>query len=266
MKVVILAGGLGTRLGKHTETLPKPMVPIGRHPILYHIMSCYAHYGHNEFILCLGYKHEVIRDYFIGLRRNHVDLTVDLSSESENSIRYHGDQRHDWKVTLAYTGQQTMTGARIKRIEKYLDNDDEFLCTYGDGLSDLDINELIDFHRANDRIGTLTAVHPPARFGNLDATGTQVTRFQEKAAPEQSWINGGFYVFNREFLRYLSHDASCVLEKSPLESLASDQQLTAYHHAGYWQCMDTARDLEALTESWTERDAAWKVWEAPYAD
>lgn len=266
MKVVILAGGLGTRLGKFTEHLPKPMVPIGRQPILYHLMQCYAHFGHREFIVCLGYKHEVIRDYFLGLRRNQVDLTVNLGASDGDGIEYHGETHHDWQVTLAYTGQDCMTGARIKRIERYLGDDEEFMCTYGDGLADIDLDKLVEFHRTNGRIGTLTAVHPPARFGNLNATGNLVTRFREKAAPEKSWINGGFYVFRREFMEYLSKDHACVLEKAPLENLATDGQLGAFHHGGYWQCMDTARDLETLTDTWKSQAAPWKLWDTPYTD
>lgn len=267
MKVVLLAGGLGTRFGKLTEVLPKPMIPVGGRPILHHIMRIYAHYGHREFILCLGYKAEAIKHYFLNLAYFHNDLTLrtDGRRTSDVEILPSADDIGDWKITLAFTGENSMTGARVRRIEKYLEGED-FLLTYGDGVADLDLHKLVAFHREHGRIGTLTAVHPPPRFGNLKIEGTSVTEFAEKQFPDASLINGGFYVFKREMMEYLSEDAGCVLEKGPLEKLAADDGLRAYHHEGFWQCMDTARDMDHLNEAWARRQAPWKVWPGPYTD
>lgn len=266
MKVVLLAGGLGTRFGKLTEVLPKPMIPVGGRPILWHIMKMYAHFGFADFVICLGYKAERIKDYFLHFEHYLNDITIETHGATPSTVTMHPTAGTDnWRITLADTGEHVMTGARIKRVERYLDGD-EFLLTYGDGVADIDLKALVEFHRRHGRIGTLTAVHPPPRFGNLKIEGGRVTEFAEKLYPDASLINGGFYVFQREFLEYLSADAGCVLEKGPLERLANDDQLRAYHHTGYWQCMDTARDMDHLNEAWSARRAPWKAWEGAYND
>jgi glucose-1-phosphate cytidylyltransferase len=266
MKVVILAGGYGTRFGKATDFVPKPMIPVGPMPILWHLMRYYASFGHNEFVLATGYKSELIKEFFRNLKTYSQDFTMDFS-KGEGGVEFHsGGDSFQPKVTVAYTGQDTQTGGRVKRVSKYLGNDEEFLLTYGDGLMDADINEIIRFHRSHGKLATLTAVHPPPKFGNLQFDGDSVTSFTEKEGKEGGLVNGGFYVLNRKVLDYLSEDPSCVLEKGPMMQLASSGELMAYRHAGFWQCMDTTRDLDSLKEIWIRGNAPWKRWSDGYVD
>ena len=257
MKVVILCGGLGTRLREETEFRPKPMVPIGGRPILWHIMKTYAHYGHKEFILCLGYKGEVIKDYFRNYNWSTSDVTLTLGRTPAIEYQSNHDEE-DWKVTMVDTGQETMTGGRLKRVLKFIGEDEDFLMTYGDGLSNSDINASIRCHKEHGAIATLTAVHPIGRFGALTIEDGEVRIFHEKPENELQPVNGGFFVFNKAIGDYLDGDA-CVLERTPLERLARAGQLKAYSHKGFWQCMDTFRETEMLNKMWVE-GAPWKVW------
>jgi len=253
--VVILCGGMGTRLREETEYKPKPMVEIGGKPILWHIMKIYAHYGFTEFILCLGYKGSVIKEYFFNYEMMCNDCTVQLGKKSR--IAYQSNHKEqDFKVTLVDTGLHTMTGGRIKCIESYI-NSDTFMVTYGDGLADVNISALIEFHKSHGKIATLTASRPPSRFGILDLVDNgRVNRFREKVRSE--WINGGFFVFNRSVFDYLVQD--CMLEQSPMEKLAENGQLMAYCHEGFWIGMDTYREYEMLNQMWDLGKAQWKVW------
>jgi glucose-1-phosphate cytidylyltransferase len=259
VKVAILCGGIGTRLREETEFIPKPMVEIGERPMLWHIMKIYSHYGFNDFVLCLGYKGDHIRRYFLEYDALNCDVTVDLGTkEVVRHDRVHDEQ--NWRVTLAETGLATMTGGRIKRALRYLD-EDTFLATYGDGLSDVNIASLLEFHRHQGRIATVTAVQPPPRFGRIAVDDSQdVARgFAEKPRDSEGWMNGGFFIFNREIESYLGAD-DCVLEQEPLMRLAQDGQLAVYRHHGYWHCVDTMRDLEAVNQEWSRGDARWKIW------
>lgn len=257
MKVVILCGGKGTRLREETEFRPKPMVSIGGRPILWHIMKTYAHFGHKDFILCLGYKGEYIKDYFRNYHWNTSDVTLQLGRTPR--INYHSTHdEEDWRVTLVDSGLETQTGGRLQRALRFIEEDD-FLMTYGDGLTDSNINASIDFHRQHGGVATLTAVHPQGRFGGLLVDGPTVTNFQEKPEREQNLINGGFLVMNRRIAEYLDGDA-CVLERGPMETLTRDGQLKAYVHNGFWQCMDTYREMEQLNQLWDAGKAAWKRW------
>jgi glucose-1-phosphate cytidylyltransferase len=266
MKVVILAGGYGTRFGKLTDFLPKPMIPVGPYPMLWHIMRIYAHHGFNDFVVCAGYKAEMVKEFFHNLEVYANDYTIDFGYDGGPRRTVHRTSHFRPRVTIAYTGQDTMTGGRIKRIAKYLDGDNEFLVTYGDGVANIDVADLVKFHRYHGKIATLTAVHPPPKFGDLKMAGNQVNTFAEKTGEQGSMVNGGFYVFKRELLDYLDNDTNCVLEKGPMERLAQDGQLMAYRHTGYWQCMDTTRDLEGLQKAWSDRRAPWKVWDDDYQD
>ena len=257
MKVVILAGGLGTRLAEETEVKPKPMVPIGGHPILWHIMKHYAHYGFNEFLIALGYKSEVVKSYFLDYYRLNGSMTISLST---GDVLGHRKECEDWLVHLADTGLQTQTGGRLKRLEPLLGNE-TFMLTYGDGVSDVDLAKLLRFHQSHGRLATVTAVRPPARFGGLVFNGDLVAEFTEKPQIGEGWINGGFLVLEPEVLGYLDGDDSS-LETNALERLSVEGQLAAYRHDGFWQCMDTLRDLRLLTSLWRSGDAPWKVWEA----
>lgn len=257
MKVVILCGGLGTRLREETEFRPKPMVPVGDRPILWHIMKLYAHYGHREFILCLGYKGEVIKEYFRNYHWNTSDVTLRLGSSPE--ITYHGNHdEEDWTVTLLDTGQETMTGGRVKRALPHI-KDDTFLLTYGDGLTDSDINSSISFHRSHQGLVTLTAVQPEGRFGELATNDTVVESFSEKPDHERGFINGGYFVMETRVGEYLNGD-DCILEREPLSTLARERQIHAHRHGGFWQCMDTYREQQLLTAMWDSGNAPWKVW------
>jgi len=255
MKIIILAGGFGTRLSEYTESIPKPMVPIGGKPILWHIMQRYAHYGHNDFYIALGYKAETIKEYFLTFSAINSDFSVDLST---GGIDVHNvDSGLDWKVTLVDTGQDTMTGGRVKRMQPYI-GEEPFMLTYGDGVSDIDINTLIDFHQEHGKIVTITAVHPVARFGELEMDGNCVKSFQEKPQVTRGWINGGFFVCQPEFFDLIKND-STILERDPLENVAQQNQLMAYKHQGFWQCMDAKRDKDLLEELWQQNKAPWWV-------
>ena len=257
MKVVILCGGFGTRLREETEFRPKPMVEIGGKPILWHIMKTYSHYGFNDFVLCLGYKGQFIRDYFLNYDRLNSDLRIDMRTGDVEVFNRHKER--EWQITLVDTGLNTMTGGRVKRIEKYIDGD-RFLLTYGDGVTDLPIKELVSFHESSKTIGTVTGVSPPSRYGELGIAGDQVVSFLEKPNIQESFISGGYFVFEKEFFKYLPADDNCVLEREPLERLAGDGQLGVYTHKGFWQCMDTQRDYIYLNELWNSDKAEWLVW------
>lgn len=257
MKAVLLAGGLGTRLREETEYRPKPMVEVGGRPIIWHIMKTYAHYGITDFIVCLGYKGEVIRDYFLNYQTHNSDFRVELGRERHMELL---DDHHEtgWTVTLAETGDDTMTGGRIKRIERYVANEESFCVTYGDGIADVDIAKLIDFHNQHGKLATVTTVRPPYRFGLLEADDAgKATSFIEKPTLD-GWVNGGFFVFNRGIFDYLPED-STVLEQTPLQQLTKDGELYTYHHTGFWQPMDTYRESQLLNDHW-DKGAPWKVW------
>ncbi|MCL6581411.1 MAG: glucose-1-phosphate cytidylyltransferase [Firmicutes bacterium] len=256
MKVVILAGGLGTRLAEETATRPKPMVEVGGRPLVWHIMKLYARHGFTDFVLCLGYRAEVVKDYFLGYTHLSSDLTVSLA---DGRVVVHDGPREGWTVTLVDTGPSTETGGRVRRVGHLLGGE-RFFLTYGDGVADIDISRLLAFHLAHGRLATLTAVRPPARFGHLDLDGECVTRFAEKPRRGEGWVNAGFFVFEPGVLDYLEGDAT-VLEREPLERLAREGQLMAFRHEGFWQCMDTLRDVRLLNELWSSRRAPWKVWD-----
>lgn len=256
MKVVILAGGYGTRFAEETQTKPKPMVNIGEYPILWHIMKCYSHYGFNEFIICLGYKGEVIKEYFANYFLRSSDITYDLE---KNEMQVHKTNSEPWKVTLVDTGLHTMTGGRIKRIKEYINNE-TFMLTYGDGVSDIDIKKLLSFHKKQGKIATITATHRSQKFGVLNINeNNEVTSFREKNVEDNEVINGGFMVLEPSIFDYINDDDT-IFEKTPLEQLTKENQLSAYHHLGYWQCMDTLREKKLLENLWNENKAPWKVW------
>jgi glucose-1-phosphate cytidylyltransferase len=259
MQTIILCGGLGTRLREETEFRPKPMVNIGIRPILWHIMKIYAHYGHNEFILALGYKGEMIKDYFCRYELMNNDVTIELGKP--DCIKIHNN--HDelgWKITLADTGLASLKGSRLKQMEKYI-SDDNFMVTYGDGLSNINIDTLLNFHQSHGKIATVSGIMPTSRFGELKIEGESVLSFHEKPKKRgQGLINGGFFIFNRELFNYLSDAENCDLEYGPLENLAHDGELMVYKHFGFWACMDTFRDMEYLNKLWNEEKAPWKIW------
>lgn len=257
MKVVILCGGQGMRMREHTDVMPKPMVEIGGMPILWHIMKTYAHYGFQEFVLCLGYRGEVIKSFFYNYEMLVNDFTVELGTR--NTQIHPGHQENGWKVTLADTGQEAMTGARVKRVERYIDGDSFFL-TYGDGVTDLRIDELLAFHKSHGRMATITGVHPPSHYGVLDIQGDSVRTFQEKPKTQTTAISGGYFVFQRELLDHLRPDDGCILEREPLEELARAGELKVFHHAGFWQCMDTHRDWVYLNDLWSRGKSPWVLW------
>ncbi len=259
MKVIILCGGMGTRLKEETEYKPKPMVEIGGRPILWHIMKIYAHYGYKEFILALGYKGNVIRNFFLNYHYYNNDFIVHIGKKECVEVLSNHEE-YDWKVTLVETGQDSMTGYRVKLCEKYID-DDYFMLTYGDAVSDINISELVAFHKSHGGIGTVTGVSPPSRFGDLSVVGDLVERFKEKPKllEGQNPINGGFFIFKRDFINMIPSDPLCDLEKKPLESLAANGQLAVYKHTGFWQCMDTFRDYTLLNNLWI-KNPEWKVW------
>lgn len=256
MKAVILCGGLGTRLREETEFRPKPMVEVGGRPILWHIMKLYAHYGVDEFVLCTGYKGEMIKEYFLNYKALMNDFTITLGDK--NKIEFHDD--HDeshWKVTVADTGANTQTGGRIQKIRRYVEDDESFCVTYGDGVADVDLKSLFEFHKNHGRIATVTTVQIPSRFGVLEIDEThQVSHFQEKA-PTDGWVNGGFFVFNQGIFDYLS---DVMLEQEPLLQLTKDRQLMSWKHHGFWQPMDTFRESSMLNKMWDRNEAPWKVW------
>ncbi|NJO45405.1 MAG: glucose-1-phosphate cytidylyltransferase [Oscillatoriales cyanobacterium RM2_1_1] len=256
MKVGILAGGLGTRLSEETIEKPKPMVEIGGRPILWHIMQHYAHYGFGNFAIALGYKAEVIKKYMVDYCSLNSNLTVNLKT---GVVRMDGGKRPDWTVELIDTGLHTNTGGRIKRLIPYMGNE-TFMLTWGDGVSDLNLHELLAFHKSHGKLATLTAVRPPARFGHLDLEGDQIKEFSEKPQTREGWINGAFFVLEPEVVEYIEGDDT-QWEKAPLENLAKDGQLMAYKYSGFWQCMDTLRDKRRLESLWESGDAPWKIWE-----
>jgi len=254
MKVIILAGGYGTRLAEYTDVIPKPMVMVGDHPILWHIMRTYAYYGHKDFYLALGYKLEVIKKYFLTFNAINSDFSLDLS---DGKVTMHNSSGIDWNVTLVDTGYDTMTGGRVKRLQSYIGNE-PFLLTYGDGVSDVNIDDLIKFHRRHGRMVTVTAVHPAARFGEISLKGDRVASFKEKPQLAHGWINGGFFVIEPSFFELLDDDNS-VLEAEPLEQAASMGELMAFKNEGFWQCMDTKRDNDYLNQLWQSNNAPWRV-------
>lgn len=255
MKVVILAGGLGTRLAEETEILPKPMVEIGGRPILWHIMRCYAHYGFNEFVVALGYKGDVIKRFFLDYQALNGSIGIDLSN---GRLKIHEREVEDWKIDLIDTGALTNTGGRVKRLQPWLRNE-PFMLTYGDGVSNVDLVKLLAFHRAHGRAATVTAVRPPARFGGLVFDGDVVSDFTEKSQAGEGWINGGFLIFEPAIFNYLEGDGTS-LEANALEQLAAARQLVAYRHGDFWQCMDTLRDKRLLQSLWETGAAPWKAW------
>ena len=256
MKVVILAGGLGTRLGEITEIKPKPMVEIGGQPVLWHIMKSYAYYGFNEFVLALGYKSEVIKDYFVNYRHHSHSLKVSLKS---GNIEVSDGDCEDWTVHLLDTGIDTLTGGRVKLASEYIGTE-PFMLTYGDGVANLDISETVSFHRKHGKLATVTAARPPARFGGITLNGDLVTHFAEKPQAGEGWINGGFFILEPAVADYIEGNAT-MFERGPLEQLAKEGQLAAYRHGGFWQCMDTLNDMRRLERLWTDGQAPWKVWE-----
>jgi glucose-1-phosphate cytidylyltransferase len=256
MKVVILAGGLGSRLSEETIIRPKPMVEIGGKPILWHIMKNYSHFGFNDFIICLGYKGYMIKEYFANYSLHMSDVTIDMNNNTTEILHNYSEP---WKVTLIDTGDNTMTGGRVKRVQPHIGNN-PFMLTYGDGISNVNISELLQFHKKNKKIGTLTAIRPAGRFGVLDIHKTSVTSFVEKPKGDGDYVNGGFFVFEPELFDYLENDTT-ILEKSPLESLAKAGQLNAFRHDGFWHPMDTLRDKNYLEREWTTGMAPWKLWD-----
>ena len=261
MKTVILCGGLGTRIRDVAENIPKPMIPIGGQPVLWHIMKLYAHYGFHDFVLCLGYKSWVIKDYFLNYHSQVRDFTVDLAAPAE--VQYHGDlPEDDWKVTLAETGLYSQTGDRVREVARYL-GDEHFMLTYGDGVADVDLAKLVAFHESHGKLVTVTGVRPPGRFGELEVgQGLQVSSFAEKPQTSAGQINGGFFVMRREFIeRYLSGDPGLVLERQPLRQCARDGELMTFMHNGFWQPMDTHREYQLLNDLWQAGSAPWRVWQ-----
>jgi len=256
MKVVILAGGFGTRISEETYLKPKPMIDIGNKPILWHLMKYYSHWGFNDFIILTGYKHDYINDYFTNFLSKNYDFEVNLEN---NSINYISKINENWKVKVIFTGINSMTGGRLLRAKKYLKNEKNFFLTYGDGLSDINLNKLQNFHVKSKSIGTLTAVFPPERFGVVEIKKNKVISFKEKPSGHGSRINGGFFVFNTKIFDYLKNDKT-ILEKSPLENLAISGNLSAFKHDGFWFAMDSLRDKKYLEERWNKNQAPWKIW------
>jgi len=255
MKVVILAGGLGTRISEVTHLKPKPMIEIGGKPILWHIMKSYSAFGINDFVICCGYKGYMIKEYFANYFLHTSDVTFDMKN---NKMEVHRKSAEPWKVTLVDTGLETMTGGRLKKVQDFVD-DETFCFTYGDGVSNVDISKLIEFHNNSNTLATVTAVQPPGRFGTLDITGNKITNFEEKPAGDGNWINGGFFVLEPKIFDYIDGD-STIWERQPLENLANDKQLSAFRHSNFWQPLDTLRDKNYLESLWTSNKAPWKIW------
>ena len=258
MKVVLFAGGLGTRLAEETDIRPKPMVEIGGKPILWHIMKIYSHYGFNDFIICLGYKGYVIKEYFMNYFLHNSDIRINLA---DNSMDLLGTKSENFKISLIDTGVNTKTAGRLKFVQKYID-EDNFLLTYGDGVSNINITELVAFHKKHNKIATVTSVQPDARFGGMDIdTNGNVLEFREKSKADSQWVNGGFFVLKSDVFNYLENDMNNVMwEDSPLNSITADKQLVAYRHNGFWKCMDALRDKIELNELWESGNAPWKIW------
>ena len=258
MKAVILAGGMGTRISEESHLRPKPMIEIGGRPILWHIMKIYSHYGINDFVICLGYKGYMIKEYFANYFLHNSDVTIDAR---HNAVEYHQTQAEPWRVTLVDTGEQTLTGGRLKRVARYLDSDEPFCFTYGDGLASIDLAKLVAFHKAHGRQATLTAVVPPGRYGALEIDGISVKKFIEKPPGDNAFINGGFFVLNPSVLSRITRDSE-PWEGKPLEGLARDGELMAFRHNGFWQPMDTLRDKTQLEDMWSQGQAPWRMWGA----
>ena len=259
MKTILLAGGYGTRIRDVSDNLPKPMIPIGGYPILWHIMKHYAHWGHSEFVVCLGYKGTTIKEFFFNYEGHTRDFTITLGKN--RALEYHSDHAEDWAVTLADTGLEAMTGARIKRVKKYVGDEESFLLTYGDAVSDVDLDALIRFHNSHDRILTITGVSPPGRFGELetDATG-KVEAFNEKPQVSGGCISGGYFVCRKQLFDYLDDREDLVFEKDPMNQLVSEGQVMVYKHEGFWHPMDTSRDYQLLNGLWDKNKAPWRLW------
>ena len=259
MKVVILAGGFGTRISEESGTKPKPMIGIGDKPIIWHIMKIYSHYGYNEFIVCCGYKSHVIKDFFANYFLYKSDVT--FAYQGDNRVETHDCEIEPWKVTLAETGIDNMTGSRIKQIQKYIPEGESFMLTYGDGVSDVNIPALVEHHKGHGKIATMTAVQPPAKFGVLDIDqNSMIVDFKEKPESDAGWINGGFMVLNYDVFHYIDDDPMRIFEQEPLEKLAADKELSAFRHRGFWIPMDTLRDKNLLERLWNSGQAPWKVW------
>ena len=254
MKTVILAGGYGSRLSEETQLKPKPMIEIGGKPIIWHIMKLYSKYNLNDFVICLGYKGYLIKEYFANYFLHMSDVTIDIKN---NKLEIHQINSEPWKITLIDTGEDTMTGGRVKRIKKYIDG--TFCLTYGDGLSNIDVSKLLEFHKKTNLLATITTVQPPGRYGALQLDGNNVVKFQEKPPGDSNMINGGFFVLEPGIFDYIKDD-STIFEREPLENLTKDNQLAAYRHNGFWQPMDTLRDKNTLEELWSSKNAPWKVW------
>jgi glucose-1-phosphate cytidylyltransferase len=254
MKVILLAGGFGTRLSEYTEAIPKPMVTVGGRPILWHIMKTYAHFGHKDFFVALGYLAEVIKEYFLHYRSLNADFTVDLLT---GGVTPHQTDAIDWRITLVHTGLDSMTGGRVKRLQPYIGKE-TFMLTYGDGVANINLDQLLEFHKCHGKMVTVTAVHPGARFGELLINNERVTNFQEKPQMGQGWINGGYFVIEPEFFDLIAGDAT-ILERDPLEQVANMGELMAFRHEGFWQCMDTKRDRDSLEAQWASGEAPWRV-------
>lgn len=257
MKAVILAGGLGTRLAEETSIRPKPMVEIGGKPVLWHILKLYSHHGINDFVICLGYKGYVIKEYFANYFLHTSDVTFDLA---ENHMQVHHRHSEPWRVTLVDTGEDTQTGGRLRRVRDYLTPNESFCFTYGDGLANIDLTKLVAFHRKQRRLATVTAVQPPGRFGALDIEGQRITRFSEKPQGDGNWINGGYFVLEPQTIDTIREGDQTIWERGPMETLAQESQLSAFRHEGFWQPMDTLRDKIRLEEMWQTQSAPWKVW------
>ncbi|GHT76712.1 glucose-1-phosphate cytidylyltransferase [Bacteroidia bacterium] len=260
MKTVILCGGYGTRIRDVAENIPKPMVPIGGYPILWHIMKYYSTFGYDDFVLCLGYKSEVIKDFFFNYEIHSSDFTLKLG-EKDSLVRHNSHSEEGWTITMAETGLNAMTGARLKRIENYIGNDDYFMLTYGDGVGNVDIRKLVEFHQSHGKIATLTGVYPPGRFGELVVgNDNHVLGFNEKPQVSGGRINGGFFIFNRAVFSYLNDDENLVLEQEPMKKLVEDGQLMVFEHDGFWQPMDTSREYSLLNQLYNDKKAPWVKW------
>jgi glucose-1-phosphate cytidylyltransferase len=261
VKAAILCGGRGTRLREVSDLIPKPMVPIGDKPILWHIMKIYAAHGITEFVLLLGYKGDLIREFFLNFAAHTTDVTIDLSRTDAGRLTFHGTPSEPWKITLVDTGEDAMTGARLRRARRFLEDADTFCATYGDGVGDVNITKLLTFHQEHGRMATLTGVLPPGRFGELRMEDGAVRTFNEKPQVSGGFINGGFFVFHRDLLeRYLNDDIGLILEREPMERLAADSQLMMFPHEGFWQPMDTPREYSLLNDLWSAGKAPWKIW------
>lgn len=258
MKTIILCGGLGTRLREETGFRPKPMVQIGNRPILWHIMKIYAHYGYQDFILALGYKGEMIKNFFCHYELMNNDVTLELG-QPENLMIHHRHEESGWRITLADTGQKALKGARVKKLQKYI-SEDTFMMTYGDGVADINIRRLVDFHRSHGKLATITGITPVSQFGKLKINGDQVEAFNEKPRDGENLVNGGFFVFQKRFFEYLTEENNCDLEIGPLEKVAAEGELMVYPHPDFWACMDTLRDMDWLNRLWEENRAPWKIW------